>query len=120
MRSVSRAVWCNLQSTLPRPAIRTARRTHPRRSTIYGLQPVSYTHLDVYKRQVRYTESPVGLNPTQIDYADYREVAGVRMPYRVTVTWLDGKSITEFSEIQPNVAIEAERFAKPPRPALNK
>lgn len=71
-------------------------------------------------RVVRYTESPVGLNPTQIDYADYREVAGVRMPYRVTVTWLDGKSITEFSEIQPNVAIEAERFAKPPRPALNK
>jgi hypothetical protein len=71
-------------------------------------------------RVVRYTESPVGLNPTQIDYADYREVAGVRMPYRVTVTWLDGKSITEFSEIRPNVPIEAARFAKPPRPASNK
>ncbi len=68
-------------------------------------------------RVVRYTESPVGLNPTQIDYADYREVAGVRMPYRVTVTWLDGKSTTEFSEIQPNVPIEAARFAQPARPA---
>src|SRR6202167_6329090 len=67
-------------------------------------------------RVVRYTESPVGLNPTQIDYADYREVAGVRMPYRVIVTWLDGKSTTELSEIQPNVAIEAARFARPPRP----
>jgi photosynthetic reaction center cytochrome c subunit len=64
-------------------------------------------------RVVRYSESPVGLNPTQIDYADYREVAGVRMPYRVTVTWLDGKSTTEFSEIQPNVPIEATRFIKP-------
>ncbi len=68
-------------------------------------------------RVVRYTESPVGLNPTQIDYADYREVAGVRMPYRVTVTWLDGKSTTEFSAIQPNVPIEAARFAKPSRRA---
>jgi photosynthetic reaction center cytochrome c subunit len=68
-------------------------------------------------RVVRYSESPVGLNPTQIDYADYREVAGVQMPHRVTVTWLDGKSITQFSEIQPNVALEAARFAKPVRPA---
>jgi photosynthetic reaction center cytochrome c subunit len=67
-------------------------------------------------RVVRYTESPVGLNPTQIDYSDYREVVGVRMPYRVTVTWLDGKSATEFSDIQPNVPIEAARFVKPTRP----
>ena len=64
-------------------------------------------------RVVRYDESPVGLSPTQIDFADYREVAGVRMPYRVMVTWLDGKSTTEFSEIRSNVAIEAARFAKP-------
>ena len=64
-------------------------------------------------RMVRYAESPVGLSPTQVDYADYREVAGVRMPYRVTVTWLDGRATTQFSEIQPNVPIEAARFARP-------
>ena len=64
-------------------------------------------------RVVRYNESPVGLNPTQIDYADYREVGGVRIPYRVMVTWLDGKSTTEFSEIRPNVPIDAKRFARP-------
>ena len=29
-------------------------------------------------RSVRYTDSPVGLNPTQIDYSDYREVAGTK------------------------------------------
>jgi photosynthetic reaction center cytochrome c subunit len=64
-------------------------------------------------RVVRYTESLVGLNPTQIDYADYRDIAGVRMPHRVTVTWLDGKSTMELSEIQPNVPIDASKFAKP-------
>jgi photosynthetic reaction center cytochrome c subunit len=63
-------------------------------------------------RVVRYTDSPVGLNPTQVDYADYRDVGGVRMPHRVTVTWLDGKSGMELSEIRPNVAIEAARFAR--------
>jgi photosynthetic reaction center cytochrome c subunit len=67
-------------------------------------------------RVVRYSESPVGLNPTQIDYTDYREVAGVQRPYRMTITWLDGKSTTEFSDIQPNVPLEAARFAKPLRP----
>ncbi len=64
-------------------------------------------------RMVRYADSPVGLSPTQIDYADYREVAGVQIPYRVTVTWLDGKSTTEFSEIRSNIPLESSKFAKP-------
>jgi len=67
-------------------------------------------------RVVRYTESPLGLNPTQVDYADYRDVAGVKVPFKWTVTWLDGKSIFELSEVQPNVAIEAAKFAKPTAP----
>ncbi len=66
-------------------------------------------------RVVRYDVSPVGLNPTQIDYADYREVAGVQMPYRVLVTWLDGRATTEFSEIQANVPVDAQKFAMPAR-----
>ena len=31
-------------------------------------------------RQLRYADSPVGRMPTQIDYSDYREIAGVKMP----------------------------------------
>jgi len=68
-------------------------------------------------RMVRYTESPLGLNPTQVDYADYRDVAGVKIPYHWTVTWLDGKSAIELSEVQANVAVEAAKFAKPSAPA---
>ncbi len=64
-------------------------------------------------RVVRYSDSPVGLNPTQIDYADYREVAGVKMPFRWTVTWLSGRSNIELTEVQPNVPIDAAKFAKP-------
>ncbi len=63
-------------------------------------------------RMVRYTESPVGLNPTQVDYADYRAVAGVQMPFQTTVTWLDGKSVTHLSEIRPNVSIDAKKFQR--------
>jgi photosynthetic reaction center cytochrome c subunit len=81
-----------------------------------GRYPVNLyfdTKTGLLARVVRYADSPVGLNPTQVDYADYREVAGVRMPYQVTVTWLDGKSNMILSEIQPNVPIDAARFTKP-------
>jgi hypothetical protein len=67
-------------------------------------------------RQIRYTDSPVGLNPTQIDYADYREVAGVKMPFRWTVTWLDGRSTTELTDVRPNITIDTAKFAKPSAP----
>jgi len=71
-------------------------------------------------RQVRYTNSPVGLNPTQVDYSDYRDVAGVKMPFRWTTTWTDGRATTELAEIKANEPIDAARFAKPAAPAAGK
>src|SRR5437879_884624 len=71
-------------------------------------------------RQVRYTNSPVGLNPTQIDYTDYRDVSGVKMPFRWTTTWTDGRSSTELSEVKANLPIDAAKFAKPAAPAAGK
>ena len=64
-------------------------------------------------RLVRFAQSKVGRRPTQIDYADYRDVAGVKLPFRWTVTWLSGVDTFELTEIQPNVSIDAARFAKP-------
>jgi len=67
-------------------------------------------------RQVRYIDTPMGFNPTQIDYADYRDVSGLKVPFRWTVTWLDGRSTYELSELRPNVPIEPVKFAKPAPP----
>jgi outer membrane lipoprotein-sorting protein len=64
-------------------------------------------------RMVRYTNTVVGPIPTQVDYSDYRTVAGVRMPFKWTTTWVSGQSTTELNEVQSNVAIDATRFAKP-------
>jgi photosynthetic reaction center cytochrome c subunit len=64
-------------------------------------------------RLVRFTESPVGRIVTQTDYADYRDVSGVKMPFRKTVSWLDGRSTFELGDVQPNVRIDAARFARP-------
>jgi hypothetical protein len=64
-------------------------------------------------RMRRYASSPVGRMPTQFDFSDYRDVAGVKMPFKWTMTWLDGRENVELSEVQPNVSIDAVRFAKP-------
>jgi photosynthetic reaction center cytochrome c subunit len=64
-------------------------------------------------RVVRYADSPVGRIPMQTDYADYREVSGVKLPSRISTTWLDGQSTIELSDVQINVPIPAARFAKP-------
>jgi photosynthetic reaction center cytochrome c subunit len=64
-------------------------------------------------RLVRWNKTAVGTVPTQIDYADYREVAGVKMPFRTIVTWTDGQNTIELKDVRPNVPIDAVRFARP-------
>jgi len=64
-------------------------------------------------RLVRFSNSPVGRVVTRVDYSDYREVAGVKMPFKWTVTWLDGRSTYELTSVEPNITIDASRFAKP-------
>jgi photosynthetic reaction center cytochrome c subunit len=64
-------------------------------------------------RSVRYTDSPVGKIPVQADYDDYRDVAGVKIPHKFTLTWLDGRDTFELTQVRPNVAIDAAKFAKP-------
>ena len=65
-------------------------------------------------RQTRLINTTIGLIPLHIDYSDYRVVAGVKMPFKWTATWVDGQSTTELSAIQPNAPVAAAKFAKPP------
>ncbi len=87
-------------------------------------------------RLVRYADSVVGRIPMQTDYSDYRDVAvqgtgapgvivrgggapgviNVKLPFKWTYTWLDGRFTIELSELRPNVAISPARFAKPAEP----
>jgi len=64
-------------------------------------------------RLVRFSESPVGRLVTQTDYSDYRDVSGVKLPFRWVVSWLDGRSVFELTEVRPNVAIDTAKFAQP-------
>lgn len=64
-------------------------------------------------RLIRYADTPVGRNATQIDYSDYREVGGVKMPFRWVVAWQSGNATFELSDVQANVPIDAKMFSRP-------
>ena len=69
-------------------------------------------------RMVRYVDSPLGRNPTQIDYSDYRNVSGIMQPFRWTVAQPQGRYVVQLNRIDVNVPLEDSRFAKPdPLPA---
>jgi photosynthetic reaction center cytochrome c subunit len=64
-------------------------------------------------RMIRYAETPLGRNPTQIDYADYREEGGPRTAFRWTVARPGGRFTIQIEQLQQNVPIEDDKFAKP-------
>ena len=79
-------------------------------------QPVAnfyFNDAGLLVRLVTWTQTPVGFVPTQIDYDDYRDVAGVKVPFKRTVSQTYMRMSIELSEVQPNVAIDRSRFARP-------
>jgi photosynthetic reaction center cytochrome c subunit len=65
-------------------------------------------------RQVRYAETPLGRNPTQVDYVDYRETDGVKIPYQWTLTRTNGSFTIQIQTVQQNAAIDEKLFVMPP------
>jgi hypothetical protein len=72
-------------------------------------------------RLVRYAETPLGRNPTRIDYADYRDANGVKMPFRWTLARPGNRFTIQVEQVQQNVPVDDAKFARPsPPPAAAK
>lgn len=83
-------------------------------------QPVLRLYFDMQSglllRSVRYAESPLGRNPTRIDYADYRKEGGVKIPLRWTVARPSGRFTIQLTEVEQDIPIDDGRFSKPGEP----
>lgn len=64
-------------------------------------------------RMVRFAETPMGRMPTQIDYADYRDADGVKIPFRWTLSRPNGRFTIQLAEVKSNAPVEDAKFAKP-------
>jgi photosynthetic reaction center cytochrome c subunit len=84
--------------------------------TRQGLPPVRFffdANTGLLLRMVRYTENPLGRMPVQIDYADYRDVDGVKTPFRWTLSRPNGRFTIQLTEVKANVPIDDAKFTKP-------
>ena len=80
-----------------------------------GQQPVNF-YFDssgLLVRLLRWNETLVGPVATQYDYSDYRDVAGVKRPFKWIKTSTRNQVTMAIKEIRPNAAIDAARFARP-------
>ena len=68
-------------------------------------------------RALHFVETPLGRNPTEIDYADYREGGGLKTPFRWTVARSNGRVTIQVEQSEQNVPIDDGKFVKPAVPA---
>jgi hypothetical protein len=64
-------------------------------------------------RLLRYSRTPIGRVPTQVDYYDYRDVDGIKFPFKYKFSWLDGRDSFTISSVKTNVPIDESKFGKP-------
>jgi len=67
-------------------------------------------------RLVRYADTALGLNPTQIDYADYRDSSGLKIPFRWTLSRPGNQFTIQIDQVQVNVPVDDAKFMPPPPP----
>jgi photosynthetic reaction center cytochrome c subunit len=101
--------WRVASTIIDDKEVRVLQGTNPRQA------PVNFYFDDsgLLVRLVRFADTAVGRVPTQIDFSDYRDVSGVKMPFKWVATWTDGQSTTQLTNVQPNAAIDDAKFAKP-------
>jgi photosynthetic reaction center cytochrome c subunit len=84
------------------------------------MRPVLHLSFDQHSglllRQMRFAQTPLGRNPTQVDYGDYREIGGVKIPYRWTLSRPNGSFTIQVNEVKQNVPIDAKLFEAPSLP----
>jgi photosynthetic reaction center cytochrome c subunit len=63
-------------------------------------------------REIRYVQTPLGRMPTQVDFADYRDADGVKIPFRWTIARPGGRFTIQIDETKQNVPVDDARFRK--------
>jgi hypothetical protein len=64
-------------------------------------------------RLIRYAETPLGRNPTQIDYADFRVADGVKIPYKWTLMRPGGSFTIQIEQVRQNIPVDEKLFVMP-------
>jgi photosynthetic reaction center cytochrome c subunit len=58
-------------------------------------------------------DTPLGSLPLETDYDDYRDVNGLKIPFKVRVSRMDGTTTYTWQKMDANVPVDGARFDKP-------
>jgi photosynthetic reaction center cytochrome c subunit len=93
-------------------------------SGLNGGEPAAKFYFDqrsrLLLRVLRYADSPLGRNPTQVDYADYRDQNGVKVPFQRTIARPNSRFSIQIEEAHDNVPVDDAKFARPAEPSTAK
>ncbi len=71
-------------------------------------------------RRITYLETIIGVIPQQIDFEDYRDVEGVKLPFTIRLSTVDVANpygTRKLSEIKLNAPVDESKFKMPPKAA---
>jgi len=70
-------------------------------------------------RRISYTETMIGVIPEQIDFEDYRDVDGLKLPFTIKVSSVEPGLVStrKYTEIKLNVPVDDSKFKMPQAPA---
>ena len=67
-------------------------------------------------RRIACTRTRVGDDPEQVDFADYRDIGGIKIPFRVTTSYLDNNHFNTVRitlTVDSNVTVDDAQFVMP-------
>jgi len=62
---------------------------------------------------MRFGSSPLGLNPAQIDYDDYKTFDGVQVPLHLVITRPNRTLNIVLLQVKQNAPVDDAKFARP-------
>jgi hypothetical protein len=71
-------------------------------------------------RRISYLETIIGVIPQQIDFEDYRDVEGLKLPFMIRLSIVDVANpygTRKLTEIKLNAPVDESKFKMPPKPA---
>lgn len=64
-------------------------------------------------RLERYNDVGLGLMPVRVDYSDYRDADGIKIPFHWTLSRPTGRFSIQIETVQQNLSIDDAKFGKP-------
>jgi photosynthetic reaction center cytochrome c subunit len=114
----------NLKTLFQQPRVRTDKIGDKEYYVVSGRGPGTPAQVRLYfdeqtgllARVVRLNDAGLGNMPVQVDYADYRDADGIKIPFKWTLARPQGRFTIQVDSVQQNVPVDDAKFAKPAAP----